>query len=415
MTNETSRDVLRLGLSGDGVVETPEGSVYVPGVLPGERVVMTGGEARRDLAFASPDRRPAPLCSHVERCGGCSLQHMGDAAYRHWKPSVLGEALRVQHIEAELQPMVSVPLRSRRRAVLTARRDGDEVALGFHGRRSAAIESLSDCAILTPRIVAALPGLRQLGALLLTSKMETHVTVIETPSGLDVAFEAGRADLAADSRHRITDAVGRQRLARLSVGGDVFVAYGDPVLPVSGVGVVPPASAFIQAAAEAEQAMAALAVAATAKAKHVADLFCGLGTFTFALARRSHVLAIDSERTLIDALMRGARGAQGLKPIESKVRDLFRDPLSVRELDGFDAVVLDPPRAGAKAQVEALAKSKVPIVVAVSCNPSTLARDLRCLIDGGYLLRHITPVDQFLFTPHLEAVAVLERPRQRRR
>lgn len=414
MTHDASHTVVRLGLAGDGVIETAEGVRYVPGALPGESVLLVDGEARRVASSESPDRRLQPLCPHVDQCGGCSLQHMNDAAYRRWKPTVLADALAGQQIHIELQPMVMAPLHSRRRAVLSARREGDVVTIGFHGRRSSTVVPLAACAILRPAIMAALPGLRSLCALLLSPKMETHVTVIETPGGLDVALEAGRTDLSPESRHLITEAVGRQRLARLSVAGEVFVAHGEPALAVSGVAVVPPPGAFIQAAGEAEQALAELASAATAKSKRVADLFAGLGTFTFALAKRSQVLAIDSERPLIDALERGARNASGLKPITCKVRDLFRDPLSPKELDGFDAVVFDPPRSGAKAQADALARSAVSVVVAVSCNPATLARDLATLIAGGYQLKSVTPVDQFLFTPHLEAVAVLQRPRRRR-
>ncbi|MFM9939175.1 MAG: class I SAM-dependent RNA methyltransferase [Hyphomicrobiaceae bacterium] len=411
MAPEDIHAVVRLGAAGDGVVDVAGAPVYVAGVLPGEQVALGDGVPRRVGSTVSPDRRLQPLCSHVERCGGCALQHMTDAAYRNWKPTLLTNALRTQGLDVALQPMISAPLDSRRRAVLAVRRSGDDIALGFHGRRSSEVENLLDCAILTSRIVAALPGLRALASMLLPAKLETHVTVIETSAGLDVAFAAGRAELAPGERHRITEAVARQRLARLSVAGDIFVAYGEPVLAISGVAVVPPPGAFLQAAQQSEQAMAAIAAGAARKAKRVADLFAGLGTFTFALARQAQVLAIDSDRSLIDALTHAARKAQGLKPIEAKVRDLFLDPLSPRELDTFDLVVFDPPRAGAKAQAEQLAKSKVRTVVAVSCNPATLARDLRTLVGGGYGITSITPVDQFLFTPHLEAVAVLERPR----
>ncbi len=414
MAPDDIREVLRLGTSGDGVVDAPGGPIYVPGALPGEQIALGDGPPRRLGTRVSPDRRAAPLCSHVERCGGCSLQHMTDAAYRTWKPTVLVDALRAHGIEVVLQPMQSAPLNSRRRAVFTARRTGEDIAFGFHGRRSSDVATIVDCAILTPRIVAALPGLRALAARLLAAKSETHVTVIETWSGLDVAFAAARKDLSPRERHRITDAVAHQRLARLSIAGEVFVAYGEPTLAISGAGVVPPPGAFLQAVQESELAMAGIATAAGHKAKRVADLFCGLGTFTFALAQRAQVLAIDSDRSLVEALAHAARTAQGLKPITSKVRDLFHDPLSPRELDAFDLVIFDPPRAGAKAQAEALAQSKVRTVVAVSCNPATLARDLRALIDGGYALQSINPVDQFLFTPHLEAVAVLARPHNRR-
>ena len=182
-----------------------------------------------------------------------------------------------------------------------------------------------------------------------------------------------------------------------------------PSLRLGDAEVVPPPGAFVQAVAEAEAAMAALVAAAAAKAKRVADLFCGVGTFTFPLARTARVLAIDGDKGAIAALSAAARRVQGLKPIETKVRDLLQTPLSAKELDGLDAVIFDPPRAGAAAQAEQLARSKVPVVVAVSCNPATLARDARILVDGGYRLRAVTPIDQFLFSAHVEAVAVFER------
>ncbi len=183
---------------------------------------------------------------------------------------------------------------------------------------------------------------------------------------------------------------------------------------MAGVAVVPPPAAFLQAAAEAEEYMARLVVEALGKARRAADLFAGLGTFAFAMARRASVLAVDGSRDLIEAMTKAHRAATGLKPIEGKVRDLLLDPLSPRELSSFDAVVFDPPRSGAKAQADALARSDVPVVVAISCNPQSLARDLRILMDGGYALKSIAPVDQFLFTPHLEAVAVLTKPKRRR-
>ena len=207
----------------------------------------------------------------------------------------------------------------------------------------------------------------------------------------------------------VVETANQHRIARLSVDGVPMLTRATPALTMAGIQVVPPPSAFVQVAAEAETVMAALAVEAAGKAKRAVDLFAGLGTFTFALAAKARVLAIDSDRSLITALGDATRKASGLKPVETKVRDLFQDPLSARELDGVDMVVFDPPRAGAKAQAEALSKSKVKTIVAVSCNPATLARDLVILIDGGYRLKSVTPVDQFLFTPHLEAVAVLQR------
>lgn len=405
--------VVRLGQSGDGVVDTPRGAVYVPGVLPGETVALVDGVPGPVVGPFSPDRRQ-PLCTHVARCGGCAVQHLAAAPYRTWKAGLLTEALAAVGIAMTPLPMFVVPLRSRRRAVLSARRGGRDAIVGFHRRRSDDIEPIVDCAILTPGIVAALPGLARLAVDLLPPDIATHVTVIETGAGLDVAFETGRKDLSADAHQRLADTATASRFARVSAAGYPMVIRQAPVLDMAGVAVVPPPGAFIQAAAAAESHMAGLVVEALGKARRVADLFSGLGTFAFAMARRASVLAVDGSRDLIEALDKAQRGAAGLKPIEGKVRDLLLDPMSPRELATLDAVVFDPPRSGAKAQAEALARSDVPVVVAVSCNPQTLARDLRILVDGGYNLKTVTPVDQFLFTPHLEAVAVLTKPKRRR-
>lgn len=414
MATDATFDIVRLGSAGDGVAEAPAGPLYVPGALPGERIEVADGLVRRLASPVSPQRRLAPLCPHVERCGGCAVQHMNDEPYRAWKQALLTEALRLHGLAGDVRPMLSVPLQSRRRAVLTAHRQGARITLGFHAPASKDVVDLTACAILRPRIVAALPQVRELAAMLLADKAETHVTIIETAAGLDVAFADARRTFTPVDRARITDIAGRARLARLTVAADPFVTFAAPVLSIAGAEVVPPPGAFVQAASEAEQAMVAIAVEAVGKAKRVADLFCGLGTFSLALARRARVLAIDSERPLVDALADASRKASGLKPIETRVRDLYRDPLSPAELDGVEAVVLDPPRAGAKTQAEALARArKVMTIVAVSCNPATLARDVRILVDAGYRLEHVTPVDQFLFTPHLEAVAVLKRPSKR--
>ncbi len=411
MAERVTLTVARLGLEGHGVVDAPGGPVYVPGALPGEAVTFAGGRVDA-IERSSVDRRQAALCPHATRCGGCALPHMSDDLYRRWKAALLGDALRTHGIGVTPEPMISVPHNTRRRAVLTARREGRTIEFGFHVRSSHEIESIEQCAILVLPIIAALPGLRALAGLLLGDKGEARVTVIDTPHGLDVDFDGATAKPGANLSAAVVAAAAGHHIARLSLKGTPILTRASPSLRIAGVDVIPPPGAFLQAALEAEQAMQQIAVAAVGKARRVADLFCGLGTFSFALAAKAKVLAVDSDRTLIDALIGATRQAKGLKPIETKVRDLFHDPLSPRELDGIDgidAVVFDPPRAGAKAQAEALAKSKVRTVVAVSCNPATLGRDLAILIGGGYRLESVTPIDQFLYTAHLEAVAVLRR------
>lgn len=411
MTGEGEFEVLRLGEAGDGVIETPQGQRFVPGAVPGERVRLAADGSLTFAPVPGPLRRDPPLCPHAGRCGGCAVPHLAPELYRSWKAAIVPAALARAGIVCAVEPVVEVPPASRRRAVLSMRRMGREAEIGFHRARSHDIEPMQACAVLRPAIVGALPGLRALAADLLAPDAAGRMTVIDTPAGLDVAFEAIAAPRSAQARARLVELAGAAGLARLSLGGEVVLTRAVPALDVGGVTVVPPPGAFVQAVAEAEVAMARLVVAGIGKARRVADLFCGLGTLTFPMARKARVLAVDSDRALLAALSTAQRHAQGLKPIEARPRDLFQDPLSPRELDQFDAVVFDPPRAGARDQTRALARAKVARVVAVSCNPATLARDLAELIAGGYRLETVTPVDQFLFTAHIEAVAVLTGPR----
>lgn len=403
------REVVRLGISGEGMIEAPSGPLFIPGALPGECVTQVDSRGWTLVSANSPQRRVIALCPHVARCGGCSVQHMSDDLYHAWKETLLPEALRTQGIATRINSMISVPRRSRRRAVLSVRRDKRNAVIGFHGLRSQAIEPIAECAVLSPAIVTQLPVLRALTEILVSPESEARIAVAATPHGLDVDFDSTGMALGPDVKLAVSRLVTQSGIVRLSMRGDALIVRAEPALLVAGVDVVPLPGAFFQAVGEAETAMQDLAVAGAGKAKRVADLFCGIGTFAIALARRARVLAVDGDRDLLAALRNAQNRAQGLKPIETKVRDLFSDPMSPKELEGFDAVLFDPPRAGAKAQAAALSRSKVKTVIAVSCNVATLARDLRTLVDGGYRIDSITPIDQFLFTPHLEAVAVLHR------
>lgn len=419
MAERAGYEVIRVDADGSGVIDLAGGLMQpeaIPGALPGDVARRREGDGWDVEAKPGPYRRAVQLCPHASTCGGCTVQHMADDFYERWKAANFFDAL-AQHQLVEIdatddpiEPMVRTPLQSRRRAVLTAKADAGRLRLGFHERRSHRLVDIAACAVISPSIVSALPALREIATIVAASG-DCRLTVLDTTKGLDVAIETDTPRRRAMRLADLTRITAPGRILRLTVDGDPVLVRALPRLEIAGVAVEPPPGAFVQATAEAEAAMARIAVAAitAAKARRVADLFCGLGAFAFAMAREARVLAIDSDRPMIEALTAAARNASGLKPIETKVRDLFTDPLSQRELDHIDAVVLDPPRAGARAQAAALAKSKVRTVIAVSCNPATLARDLRILIDGGYRLVRAVPVDQFLFTPHLEAVAVLRR------
>jgi 23S rRNA (uracil1939-C5)-methyltransferase len=401
----------RLGARGDGVAAGPEGTVFVPFALPGEtvRVALQPGSDRGALieVLAPSPERVDPVCPHFGSCGGCAVQHLRPDAYLAWKREVVAAALRARGIEAEVDPVRPVPLGSRRRASLALRRGDEGVALGYRRARSHDLIDVSVCPVLSPRIVERLPKLKQALAPLLDGKREARVSVTETENGLDVVLEGARPTPAA-----LGVFAGKAALlgvARLTAGGESIGPAAMPELSLSGVSVKLPPGGFLQASADAENALIELVREGAGRAKRIADLFAGLGTFTFALARHAAIDAFEAGETAVHALSEAARRTQKLKPVRGFVRDLYRVPLTAKELDTYDAVVFDPPRAGAKAQAETLAKSAVEKLVAVSCDPATLARDLRILADGGYRIERVAPVDQFLFSPHIEIVAHLAR------
>lgn len=404
-------DIVRLGAQGDGIADTTSGSVFVPYALPGEYVrTDVSGERGRLLDVLRPSaQRIQPVCQHFSHCGGCALQHMERNAYLAWKRQLVVDAFAARGIDAPVAPVAGEGLGARRRATFAARRTGRGAILGFHEARGNEIVDLQVCPVTAPEIVQALPGLRTLIEPLLTRRGEARLVVTLATNGIDLAIDGVRSDLSADVRERLAREASALKLARVSIGADTLYQAAEPVIRLGTAAVVPPPGAFLQAAIAAEAEMVRLVTSAMPKAKRIADLFSGLGTFTFPLAASAQVLAVDGDRQAIAALEAAVKRSPGLKPIRSKVRDLFREPLSVKELESFNAVVFDPPRAGASAQAAMLAKSKIAVIAGVSCNPATLARDARTLIDGGYRLDAITPIDQFLFSAHIEVVAIFRR------
>jgi 23S rRNA (uracil1939-C5)-methyltransferase len=407
MTDDQGLDITQLGAQGDGIAIVNGERRYVPFALPGERVRSAGDGPPKILSVPSPDRVP-PICRHFGVCGGCAAQHMNDALYAAWKRDNVVSAFAQRGLEADVAPLVRVQAGSRRRAVLTAKVRGGRATLGFHRHRSHDLVDVIECPVLLPAIAQRLPALRALCAALPDG--EARVTVLATRAGLDVAIEAARAPSGAATA-RLVGLAMETGIARLTLGGAPLIERATPTLPIGGVETPIPAGTFVQAVAEAEHELVRRVADATQGARRVADLFCGVGTFAFALAERARVLAVESNAPAVAALKSAAQHRQGLKPIETKVRDLFREPLSSLELQGFDAVVFDPPRAGAAAQARQLAQSKVRTLVAVSCDAGTLARDVRMLVDGEYAIESVTPIDQFLYAPHVEIVAVLRRAR----
>jgi 23S rRNA (uracil1939-C5)-methyltransferase len=401
----------RLGAQGDGVARGPYDPLFVPFTLTGElvRVAAEPGESRAEpLAILEPSgERVAPVCPHFGTCGGCTLQHMETGAYLAWKREQVVGALASRGLDAPVEEVRPVPLASRRRATFALGRTGQGIAFGYRAARSHDIVDVGACPVLSSRIVMRLTKLKSALAPLLTGKREARVTVTETGQGLDVAVEGVRASPQVLSR--LAGQSETLGLARLTVTGETAALLAEPTVSLSGAEVRLAPGAFLQASRDAEAALVALVKEGVGPAKRVADLFAGIGTFTFALATAVEVDAYEEDEEAIAALAQAARTTPSLKPIRTFARDLFRAPLTAKEFARYDAVVLDPPRAGARAQAEALAGSKVPKIVIVSCKPGTCARDLRILVDGGYRITRVVPVDQFLFSPHIELAAVLER------
>jgi 23S rRNA (uracil1939-C5)-methyltransferase len=398
-------EIRALSEEGAGIADTPRGARHVPFALPGEIVRENPGGLPTVLS-ASAQRR-APLCRHFGVCGGCVAQHMHEDLYAAWKRALVVNALRRHRVEAPVEPLLRIEPFTRRRATFSASRADGAFLFGYHRWRSHDVVPIHECPLLVEPVAAALPALRAVAELV--GSREARVVVLATPAGLDVAVEAGAGRLAPGAAARLARIAASAGLARVSVDGVIIVERSAPVLRVAGACVVPPPGAFVQAVADAEAAAVSEVCSALQGARRIGDLFSGVGPFALALAERSQVVAIDANAECIATLASAARARHGIKPIATKVRDLFREPLSPRELADFDAVVLDPPRAGARAQCDSLARSEVGSIVYVACNAAALARDAAALSAAGYRIERVRPIDQFLFSAHVEAVAVLRR------
>ncbi|MEX1153553.1 class I SAM-dependent RNA methyltransferase [Parvibaculum sp.] len=414
MTAEIEVEIATLAAQGDGIAETPAGPLFVPYVLPGERVrIRPEGEGRAALVAvleASSDRVAAP-CRHFTVCGGCALQHMAPPAYAAWKRAQVEAALRPRGLVADIDALVPALPQSRRRATFAATRSRKTLTLGYHEKASHTIVPVLECPLVVPEIERALPALGVLIGHGLSRNARASLLVTATASGLDVAVTGGKA-LDGPLRAELAKQSAIADLARLSWDGEIVAERRPPLIDLSGMTVIPPPGAFRQPTAEGEAALVRLVREGVGDAGRAADLFAGCGTFTAALAPQAAIHAVESEAAPLAALTRAVREqgpALRFKPVTTETRDLMRRPLLAVEMKAFDAVVFDPPRAGAAAQAAELAKSVVPVVVAVSCSPATFARDARTLIDGGYRLTRLTPVDQFLWSPHIELVGIFAR------
>ncbi len=405
-----------LGAGGDGIARTDSGAVFIPFTCPGDTVKIAREKNHGTiiaLTDSSPHRRQ-PACRHFGpdgengTCGGCSVQHLNDATYQTFKRDLVVMAMKSKGIDCDIDPLITCQPGERRRAVFAARRTEKGLLLGFNQASSHHIVAISECPVIHDSIIGKLEDIRRIGLSLATDSAVFRISVLTTLTGLDIAVD-GLRKLPEKQRHKaIETALSVKGLARLSVDSEILVEPIKPTLKFGSADISPPPGAFVQATLSAENVMAEMVCNIVGKSKSVADLFCGSGTFALRLATKAKVHAVEMEEKPLAALQAGLRGQQGLKPVTVERRDLFRRPLTAQELKKFDAVVFDPPRAGAESQVKELARAKVPKIAAISCNPVSLARDLLLLVDAGYRIKKITPVDQFLWSPHVEVVACVE-------
>jgi 23S rRNA (uracil1939-C5)-methyltransferase len=396
----------RLGLSGDGLAE----GLRVPFALPGERVagpVAEGVLAPVEVLEAAPER-VVPPCLQFGTCGGCALQHAADGFLAAWKREVVVRALAARGLAAAMPPVAVSPPRSRRRAVFAGRRTKKGVLVGFHGRRSDQIVDVTECHLVRPELLAARPALAALVRTGASRSGALRLTVTASSAGPDVGVAGGKS-LDAELRRALAGLAEEFDLARLAWEGEPVAVRRAPFQSMGRARVVPPPGAFLQATAEGEAALVAAVQEAVGGAGRVADLFAGCGTFALPLAERSELHAVEGDAAMLAALDAGWRGAPGLRRVTTEARDLYRRPLLAGELKRFEAVVLDPPRAGAEAQARALAGSAMARVAMVSCNPVSFARDAAILVAGGFRLDWVQVVDQFRWSGHVELAARFSR------
>lgn len=409
----TEYPIQRLGHLGDGIASGP---LFAPMTLPGEVVTGTpDGQTLTDIRIVRPsENRVAPPCRHFKACGGCQLQHASDDFVAEFKLGVVKASLDAHGIETIFKPLQTSPAQSRRRATFAAKRTKKGAMAGFHGRGSDVVIEIPGCQLLDPAVLGALPIAEKLAVIGTSRKAPLAVTVTASRGGLDISVQNGK-ELDGPLRQELAHLCDSLGLARLTWDGEVIAMRTPPVQRFGAAKVTPPPGAFLQATPHGEAALITAVREAVGDARHVIDLFAGSGTFSLPLADRAEVHAVEGDAAMTAALDHGWRMSTGLKPVTTEARDLFRRPLLPDELAKTDAVVIDPPRAGAEAQIAEIVKAMPPVLAYVSCNPVTFARDAAVLIAAGYTLNWVQVVDQFRWSSHVELAAQFTAPEVQRK
>ncbi|MEP2816057.1 MAG: RNA methyltransferase [Nitratireductor sp.] len=403
----TTATILRLGHQGDGIAHGP---LFAPRTLPDEQVTgVQEGSQLSDIRIETPsEHRVQAPCRHYKSCGGCQLQHASEDFVAGWKLEIVKKALEAQGLETDFRPLHTSPGQSRRRATLAVRRTKKGAMAGFHGRASGVITPIPDCQLLDPELIAAIPLAEALAMEGASRKTPLSVTLTTSETGLDVLVRDGKP-LDSALRSSLAMLAGQHGVARLTWEDEQVAMEQSPLQAFGAARICPPAGSFLQAPRDGEAALLAGVQEITKGAKRIVDFFAGCGTFSLPLAADAEVYALESEPAMIAALEAGWRQGKGLKKLKAEVRDLFRNPLLPEDLKPFgafyEAAVIDPPRAGAEAQVAQLAKTRMPVIAYVSCNPVTFARDAKTLVAAGYSLDWVQVVDQFRWSAHTELVA----------
>ena len=393
----------RLGHRGDGIAAGP---IFAPLTLPGEVITgdLSGDRIDAPKIITPSTDRVAPPCKHFKRCGGCALQHATDEFVADWKVNVVKEALKAHDLPAPIRRLHTSPPNTRRRATFTGRRTKSGALVGFHARGSDVLIDVPGCQLVLPQILAAMPTLEALTILGASRKVSIALTITWSSAGPDIAVTDAK-DLDRDTMTKALDTANSHEIARLTWNDETIATRAQPSQHFDGITVVPPPGAFLQATVPGENALRASVTDAVGGAKHIVDLFAGSGTFALPLARNAAVHAVESDPNMLQSLDHAWRHASDMHQVTTEIRDLFRRPLVPLDLRKIDAVVIDPPRAGAEAQVNELAQSDIPIIAMVSCNPITFAKDAKTLINSGFSLTWVDVVDQFRWSPHIELAA----------